>query len=125
MQLPRCNHELGRMTNNLGIRRHGIKRLNVARYLHHQMLCLANTVRPLFNSTLLRSSLRRAPNSRFFSNGLVQCVRREPSKLQMSFPKGSRTIATDRPIVEEANSFSWKKLAMTAVSSVQYMAFQC
>lgn len=91
----------------------------------HMLRLPANTIRPLFNSTLLRSSLRRAPisNSRFFSNGLVQCVRREPSKFQISLPRGSRTIMTDRPIVQEANSFSWKKLAMTAVSGVQYVIF--
>lgn len=117
----------GLMTNSLGSCRNSNKKLpvNVACYLHRQMLCLsANTVRPLFNSTLLRSSLRRAPNSRFFSNGLVHCVRREPSKLQIPFPKGSRTIVTDRPIIQEANSFSWKKLAMTAVSGVKYVTFQ-
>jgi len=80
----------------------------------------AITIRPLFNSTLLRSSLRRAPtlNSRFFSNGLVQCVRREPSKLQISLPRGSRSIMTDKPIVQEANEFSWKKLAMTTAGVV-------
>jgi len=74
-----------------------------------------NTFRPLLNPTLLRSSLRKAPtNSRFFSNALVQCVRRESSKLQLSLPKGSRSITTDRPIVQETKSFSWRKMAMTA-----------
>jgi hypothetical protein len=102
---------------------------SVACYLHTTMLRLpVNTIRPLFNSTLLRSSLKRAPtsNSRFFSNGLVQCVRREPSKFQISLPKarGSRTIMTDRPIVQEANNFSWKKTIVTAVRGVHYMTFQ-
>lgn len=123
-----CN-QAGMLTNGLGTCRYS-KRLTVACSLLSVPFMLrlpANTIRPLFNPTLLRSSLRRAPalNSRFFSNGLVQCVRREPSKLQISLARGSRTIMTDRPIVqEEANNFSWKKLAMTAVSDVPYMTFQ-
>jgi hypothetical protein len=96
-------------------------------YLHTTMLRLpVNTIRPLFNSTLLRSSLKRAPtsNSRLFSNGLVQCVRRETFKFQISLPRGSRTIMTERPIVQEANNFSWKKTIVTAVRGVQYLTFQ-
>ena len=118
------------MTNRLGTCRQGLLSTCGQHFsiISNMLRLPANTFRPLFKPILLRSKLRKAftSNSRFFSSGLVQCLHQEPSKLRIFLPRGSRTIMADRPIVQETNSFSWRKLAMTAVSSVQHFAgFNC
>jgi len=83
----------------------------------------ASTLRPLLNPTILSSSLRRAPTrlngNRYFTHGIFQSSQRPAfPKLQtpLSFLKGSRTIMTGKPMVEQVQTpqFSWQRLAFTA-----------
>ncbi|KAF8963916.1 inhibitor of apoptosis-promoting Bax1-domain-containing protein [Flammula alnicola] len=76
-----------------------------------------SSFRPLVNTTFLSSSFRRAPTtgSRFY--GLVQLSQKRAANFQtpMALFRGSRSIMTEaRPMVQQSQSFSWKRLAITA-----------
>ncbi|PPQ90942.1 hypothetical protein CVT25_008253 [Psilocybe cyanescens] len=82
----------------------------------------ASSLYPLIHPTILSSTLRRAPTygSRNFSNGLVsiqQLFHRKPtSNMQITRPflKGTRSIVTERPMLQQDTAFNWQRFAITA-----------
>ena len=85
-----------------------------------------SSLQTMARSPILSSALRRTPIvslskrcvQRHFSNRMP-ILQGSSRRLQtpLSFFTGSRTLMTERPIVQEATAFSWGRFAVTAVST--------